>query len=357
MTSNLILTGFSGTGKSQVGRLIARTLGWAFIDTDEEIARLAGKPIAEIFQEDGEARFREMEREVVARACATSRTVVSTGGGAIVDAASHRAMARSGIILCLEATPETIGQRLQQHQGADEAQPLRPLLQGPEPLVRIRELKAQRQPYYAQAQCTVHTDDLTPEEVAREALRSWRERASLSLQESSQDGDALPFIVQTSSATYPVYVGWGLLDGIGPYLSRLGIGGPVYLVTDENVLVPHGQQAQRSLQDAGIESHCFTVPPGETSKSLKTAEALYSWLAENRCERGNAIIALGGGMVGDLAGFVAATFLRGVSVVQVPTSLVAMVDAAVGGKTAVNQPVGKNLVVAFHQTRDRKSFV
>ncbi|MBF8267446.1 MAG: aroB [Dehalococcoidia bacterium] len=331
--------------------MIAQLLGWDFIDTDEEIARRAGKPIADIFAQDGEAHFRQLERHVVAQACAASHTVVSTGGGAIVDTANYRAMASSGFILCLEATPETIAKRLQKPDGEGETQALRPLLTGPEPLERIWELKAQRQPHYARAQGAIPTDDLTPQEVAREALRSWQVRAFLA-QEGSSAGERAPaFVVQTPSATYPVYVGWGLLDEIGTYLRRVGIGGPVYIVTDENVLAPYGQQVQRALGGAGIEAHCFTVPSGETSKSLKTAETIFSWLAERRCERGHAIIALGGGVVGDLAGFVAATFLRGLSLVQVPTSLAAMVDASIGGKTAVNLPVGKNLVGAFHQPR------
>ena len=350
-TQNLILTGFSGTGKSLVGQLIARHLGWDFIDTDEEIARRAGKPIADIFSREGEGHFREMERQVVAQACAAARTVVSTGGGTIVDADNQRVMAGSGVIICLEATPETICERLQHHDAAEDTEELRPLLAGPDLLKHVRELKAQRQPYYALAHCSIHTDGLTPQEVAHEALGSRQARALLARDESQTGSSAPSFVVKTQSATYPVYVGWGLLDDIGARLLELGINGPAYLITDGDVMAPHGQKVQRALQNAGIETHCFVVPSGETSKSLGTAETIYSWLAERRCERGHTIIALGGGVVGDLAGFVAATFLRGLSLVQVPTSLAAMVDASIGGKTAVNLPAGKNLVGAFHQPR------
>ena len=113
MAHNLILTGFSGAGKSEVGRLIARAAGLDFIDTDEEIVREAGKPIADIFEQDGESHFRRLERQAVARACSASYKVISTGGGAIVDPDNYRAMAASGVVVCLDATPETIHGRLE----------------------------------------------------------------------------------------------------------------------------------------------------------------------------------------------------------------------------------------------------
>ena len=155
--------------------------------------------------------------------------------------------------------------------------------------------------------------------------------------------------VTHSSGSYPVLVGWGLLDGLGQRLMDLGIDGPVYIVSDDRVFPEYGRQAQRSLQRSHIEAHCFIIPAGEQSKSLQLAEAIYQWLAGRRAERGHAVIAVGGGVVGDLAGFVAATFLRGMPFIQVPTSMAAMVDASIGGKVAVNLEQGKNLVGAFYQ--------
>ncbi len=143
--------------------------------------------------------------------------------------------------------------------------------------------------------------------------------------------------------------GWGLLEELGDRLLELGIKSPAYIITDSNVMRPHGRSVQRALQQRGIAAHCFIIPAGETSKSHRLAQAIYEWLVGLRAERGQAIIAVGGGVVGDLAGFVAATFLRGVPFVQVPTSMAAMVDAAIGGKVAINLPQGKNLVGAFYQ--------
>ena len=165
------------------------------------------------------------------------------------------------------------------------------------------------------------------------------------------DDSNLVAVVEHSTGSYPILVGRGLLDGLGERVVGLGIPSPIYIISDENVFPLHGRRAQASLEASNIAAHSFVIPPGEGSKTLEMAEAIYKWLAERRAERGQAIIALGGGVVGDLAGFVAATFLRGMSLVQAPTSLAAMVDASIGGKVAVNLPHGKNLVGSFYQPR------
>jgi len=159
----------------------------------------------------------------------------------------------------------------------------------------------------------------------------------------------LAAVVHHAGGSYAVMAGWGLLEELGDRLLELGIKSPAYIITDSNVMRPHGRSVQRALQQRGIAAHCFIIPAGETSKSHRLAQAIYEWLVGLRAERGQAIIAVGGGVVGDLAGFVAATFLRGVPFVQVPTSMAAMVDAAIGGKVAINLPQGKNLVGAFYQ--------
>ena len=161
----------------------------------------------------------------------------------------------------------------------------------------------------------------------------------------------LAAVVTHSRGSYPILVGWGLLEELGDRLISQGIAGKVYIISDDRVFPVYGRQAQRSLQRVGITAHSFIIPSGEQSKSLELAEAIYKWLAEMHAERSHAVIAVGGGVVGDLAGFVAATFLRGMPFVQVPTSLAAMADASIGGKVAVNLSEGKNLVGAFYQPR------
>ena len=157
--------------------------------------------------------------------------------------------------------------------------------------------------------------------------------------------------VHHSGGSYPIVVGSGILEDLGLRLLEMDIKSPAYIITDNNVMNPYGRRVQLALQKAGIAAHCFIIPAGESSKSFQLAQGIYDWLAGLRAERGQAIIAVGGGVVGDLAGFVAATFLRGVPFVQVPTSMAAMVDASIGGKVAVNLPQAKNMVGAFYQPK------
>src|SRR3990170_5120611 len=174
----IVLTGFSGTGKSAVAALVAERLGWELVDTDSLVEQAAGRPIADIFAREGETRFRELEAEAVRQACARERAVVSAGGGATLRPDSRRLLADGGFVVCLEARPETVLQRLRE---GVEGELDRPLLAGADPLSRIRELKAARQPVYALADHTVHTDGLTPEDVAAEVVRAWEERSPAAL--------------------------------------------------------------------------------------------------------------------------------------------------------------------------------
>jgi shikimate kinase/3-dehydroquinate synthase len=348
--SRIFLIGFSATGKSRIGKGIAGELGWHVVDTDEEIATLAGKSVAEIFAQDGELRFREMEEQVLAGASKKKDVVIACGGGVVISPGNRQLMKESGFVVRLEASPETIHQRLMQDAGRSGS--IRPLLAAPNPLERIRDLKESREHYYGIADWTVHTDHLTLEEAQQEVLRGWYywNRAHPELGAPGSSGDRAAHVV-TATSHYPIHVGWGLLHHLGEAMARAGLSGKAYLISDETVFAIHGDTAMQSLREAGIRTDKLVVTPGEGTKTLDTAARIYDWLIENRAERSDTVVALGGGVVGDLAGYTAATFLRGLPLVQVPTSLVAMVDACVGGKTAVNHARGKNLIGAFHQPR------
>ncbi len=348
--SRIFLIGFFAAGKSIIGKRIARQLDWDAVDTDEDIARLAGKSVAEIFGQEGEARFREMEEQVLAKACMKPMVVIACGGGAVTVPGNRRLMKDSGFVVRLEASPEMIHRRLAKDAGS--AGSIRPLLAAPDPLQSIRHLKESREQFYAIADWTVHTDHLTPEEVEQEVLRGWYywSRARLGGGAPESTGDGVAHVV-TATSHYPIHVGWGVLPDLGERMTRAGLSGTVYLISDETVWAIYGDGAMQSLRKAGMRTEKFVVSPGEATKTLETCAAIYDWLIGNRAERSDTIVALGGGMVGDLAGYAAATFLRGLPVVQVPTSLIAMVDASIGGKTAVNHPSGKNLIGAFHQPR------
>ncbi len=347
--ANIILTGFSYTGKSRVSQILARRLGWELVDTDDEIVRLAGKPITDIFAQDGEEHFRKLERQALIDVCRRSRIVISTGGGIIMAAENRQIMKESGVVVCLEAEPETIYKRLMIDSKKSGEKVVRPLLAVDDPLERITSLKESRQSNYAKSDWTVHTDSLTPEEVAGEVIRGWSfvNRMVPGLAADSQTA----CMVNTATESYPILVDWGILESLGQKMKDAGLSGYAYIISDDNVFPLYGERVENSLELAGFTVDSLVVPHGERSKSLAVAMRIYDFLVLHRAERSHIIVALGGGMVGDLAGFVAATFLRGMPLVQVPTSLVGMVDSSIGGKVAINHPEGKNLIGSFHQPR------
>ncbi|RME48437.1 MAG: 3-dehydroquinate synthase [Chloroflexi bacterium] len=154
---------------------------------------------------------------------------------------------------------------------------------------------------------------------------------------------------RTPGGSYNVVLGEGVLDSLGRLMAERGLSGKAAIIADDTVAGLYAEQVAQSLREAGFAPAVLTFPAGEAHKNLDTVRRLYDALVEARLERGNAVVALGGGVVGDTAGFVAATFLRGVPLVQVPTTLLAMVDSSVGGKVGVDLPQGKNLVGAFKQ--------
>ena len=350
MRENIFITGFSGSGKTATGREVARRLGWRFVDTDDEIASAAGKSIEDIFAHDGEPAFRDLEHRCLSSACEGEKQVVSAGGGMMVDQRNRELMQRSGVVVGLEATPETIHRRLADESAEPGERVARPMLGQDGELERIRSLKSERQSSYALGQWTVHTDRLSSEQVAEEVIRGFRIVSTQSAEEGNQTDTDLAATVRTPGGDYPVWVGWGILGELGVHVRRVLDPGTAYIIADEGSH-SHGRHAQLSMESAGVPAHLFVAPQGEVHKNLQTVRHMYDWLVGQRAERGHLIVAVGGGVIGDMAGFVASTYLRGMPFAQVPTTLLSVVDASIGGKVGVDLPEGKNLVGAFYQPR------
>lgn len=330
---NIILTGFMGTGKTAVGRAVAERLGRFFIDMDVIIEQRAGKPISAIFAEDGEAAFRQMEAELCRELAEERNLVIATGGGALVPAANRDLLAASGVLICLTATPDQILRRL---QGASD----RPLLAGPNRRQRIAALMHERATAYAAIPLQIDTSDLSIEEVADRVIRLARQ----------QGPGPTRIPVHLPLDSYDILIGEGLLIETGQLMVKAGLRpGCCAVVTQPQIAAAHAATLRQGLEEAGFQPTIIEIPAGEAYKTLSTVAGLYERFLEARLDRCSPVIALGGGVVGDIAGFAAATYLRGVPFVQVPTSLLAMVDASVGGKTGVDLPQGKNLVGAFKQ--------
>ena len=362
--ATIVITGPPGTGKSAAGRAVAERQGSAFVDLDEAIAAAAGRSIAEIFAHEGETGFRTREREAV-RALALAHEmpcVIATGGGTCLDTDNRADLTALGPIVCLTAPAAAIAERL----GADRARP-RPLLGGSRPTVAaVEALLATRQPLYDSFPLQVDTTgrriadiaagilDLVAPDSPPGASASPRPRSGRGVAERSEAGvRAIPVRASVESLPrgprpgYGVLVGPGLLDHLGLHLTARGITGRAVIVTDTNVGPLYAGQACDSLKAAGIDAATVELPAGESSKTMETVARLYDAFLAHRLDRDGTVIALGGGVVGDTSGFAAATYLRGVTLAMVPTSLLAMVDAAIGGKTGVNLPAGKNLAGAY----------
>jgi 3-dehydroquinate synthase len=358
----ITLTGVFGVGKTAVAKLVAQQLGWDAVDADDVLVRIAGKEIDALFAEDGEATFRQREYEAFRHLESRQKIVVAAGGGAPVFEPTRRSFAEHGLVVCLRATPETVVARMAAKQ---QGRP-RPMLDGEDPLARAQRLIDQRAAVYALADFTVETDALTPEEVAAEVVRFYREHGEAAFNRPGRvdqlsrtptilppilDAPSATTIIRTASGEYPAYVAWGALEQLGDITKRTTGARRAFLISDEAVLAQWGETAASSLREAGLEVASHAIPPGDASKSLDTAASVYDWLASHRAERRDVIVALGGGMVGDFSGFVAGTYLRGMPFVQAPTSLLAVVDASIGGKTAVNHAGAKNIVGLFYQPK------
>src|ERR671935_1042315 len=288
---HLALIGFMGAGKTALGREVAPRIGRRLVDVDAEVS----DDIPGFFREHGEAAFREREQEVTVSALASEPpAVLSLGGGAVTSQAVREALREWAVTVLVDVDPDTAWERV---RGGD-----RPLAQDEGDFRRLYEERASLYREVADA-------------VARDAH------------------DAV-------LAAAGVHVETGALERLGSLVPREG---PVALVTDARVAGIHGVTAQVALGTRLVSTH--EVPAGEEAKTVATAERLWR---ELRLERGGTVVALGGGCTTDAAGFVAATYLRGIPWVALPTTLVGQVDAAIGGKTALNLPEGKNLVGAFH---------
>lgn len=332
--NHLFLTGFMGAGKSAVGKRLAARLGLPFVDLDREIERREGMPIPEIFRTRHEAGFRDAEHATLEALVERGPAVVATGGGAVLRHDNQALLRRHGRVVYLSVTPEEAMARLGDTKD-------RPLLAGGG-IETARSILAARLPVYAAtADVVVATDGLTPDQVVDSVLRVLAAPA---------DHEVI-HVHEPGGSGYDVLVGAGLLGRVGELIAERLSAPMCALVSDETVWALLGSRVQESLEAAGIRSTPFVVPAGEESKSWEQAGLLLRAFSEAGLDRTSAVVGLGGGVIGDLAGFCAASYMRGITLVHVPTTLLAQVDSAIGGKTGVDLPSGKNLVGAFWPPR------
>ena len=330
---SIVLVGLMGAGKTSIGRRLAARLGLPFRDADAEIELAAGCSIPELFARYGEPAFRDGERRVIRRLLSGDPMVLAFGGGAFMDAATRAITREEAVSVWLRCPLPTLVRRVASRDN-------RPLLANGDREETLRRLMEQRYPVYAEADLIVDCGDESADHTTvqvLDALVAWRPPRRLSV--------VLP------STTYDVVIGDGLLARAGALLAPRLPQKRAVIVTDDVVAPLHLDTLRRGLEETAFTTSSIVVRSGEATKNLETYLGVVDELLDARVERRTAIIALGGGVVGDLAGFAAATTLRGLPFVQIPTTLLSQVDSSVGGKTGVNTKRGKNLVGAFYQPR------
>jgi shikimate kinase / 3-dehydroquinate synthase len=330
----IVLVGFMGAGKTTVGRLLADALGTGFVDADDEIERRAGVTVADVFSTRGEEAFRSLEGEVIAELLSRRPGVIALGGGALglPDTRRRLELAESATVVYLGVDHEAALARVGEDSG-------RPMLR----LADARTLHTGRLRTYEQvAAVSIDTTYRKPDEVVS-AIVDW-------LHAPAHDVRARRVEVRVEPRPYAVIAGAGAATRIASLVPDLSLAERAFVITHPELL-SIGEMVAESFRSAGLRTAVLDIPPGESSKSLDTAGLLYDRLGKEAAHRNDLVVGVGGGVVTDVAGFVASTFNRGMPLVHVPTTLLGQVDAAIGGKTGINLEHGKNLVGTFYQPR------
>lgn len=336
---DVVLVGLPGSGKSVIGKRLAHRHAATFIDLDERIESATGRSIPEIFADDGEAAFRTLERTAIADLGPADpamdvRRVIATGGGAVLDPRNRWALYRGRTTVWLGGRPEVLAQRLRRSPN------VRPLVSGRDPIGTIRDLAARRERFYAAAQ--IHQSGVAEVPGVVDAIEARLGPAAAAMANGTT-------LVRATTPIGRIVIGEGILvDALTTQLQALGARRAIVL-TEPGAWGAVGDGVAAGLRDRGWELERVMLPQGEVAKRLAVVETVASELVRIRAERTEPLVAIGGGALGDVTGFVAATYLRGVPYVQVPTTLVAQIDSSIGGKTGVDLAEGKNLVGAFHQ--------
>jgi shikimate kinase/3-dehydroquinate synthase len=335
---DVVIVGLPGSGKSVVGRRLAHRTSATFVDIDAGIERASGTTIARLFEREGEPAFRALERAAIEAlgppdGAPEVRRVISTGGGAVVDPRNRWRLYRGRLAIWLDARPEVLAQRLR------HSRTVRPLVTRGDPVGTVRSLARERERFYAAA---IRVSGVAEVGSVLDGVAN----AIAVAREKPRAGTTL---LRAETQIGTLTIGESIAAGVvGAALDRLGAPRAI-LVSEPGAWSASGASLADELRAQGHAVVTVMLPQGEAAKRLSVVEEAARELARLRVERSEPLVAIGGGALGDAAGFLAATYLRGVPLIHVPTTLVAQIDSSIGGKTAVDLPEGKNLVGAFHQ--------
>lgn len=325
----IFLSGPMGSGKSTVARAVAARSGLLAWDLDSAIEQRAGKSVAGLFAERGEAGFRALERDVLQGLLRShSSGVFALGGGTVTDRELRRQLLREGVLVTLRADVDELARRVGSGHG-------RPLLSGQDVAQRLRGLVEARREAYAECHVILDSASSSIEALAESVLRA---------------AEDPPLIVPLGERSYRVEVGAGVRARLPLRVAEVVAPGARVVVVTDDVVGPLWSEAQAAaLRARALQVSVVTLSAGEQHKTLRSAEQIWEAALHAGIDRGSVVVGIGGGVVGDLSGFAASTLLRGIPVGHVPTTLLAMVDSAIGGKTGFDTSHGKNLIGTFHQ--------
>ena len=356
MQPNIFLVGLMGSGKTTVGKLLAKRLGLRFVDSDQEIEAKTGATVSWIFEIEGEDSFRQREMEMIDELTAQKGVLLATGGGSILKPENRKHMKSRGIVIFLRASVSNILKRTQYDK-------TRPLLQTPDKRAKLEALSRQRDPMYREV-ADIIVDTGRPnvhaivQSIAKQ-LRGFQKKGvtdrlgkkpanGQNKGKSMQEQKKQRLKVELGERSYPIEIGAGLLKDIG-LLKKSIKGKKIAIITNDVVAPLYLDRLTDSLKKAGKEVISLVLPDGEKEKNWESLMKIFDFLMTSKCDRKTTLAALGGGVIGDMTGYAAASFMRGVPFVQVPTTLLSEVDSSVGGKTGINHPLGKNMIGAFYQ--------
>ena len=339
------IAGFMGTGKSSVGRELAELTGLELVDTDAEIERTAGKSIADIFAQDGEDRFRELESQLCQTLAEREGIVIACGGGMVLDPHNLATLNRIGPIVLLTASSEALADRL----AGDTSRPLLGDVASDTTALRERidDLLAKRADAYNGIPLKFDTTARIPAETAA-SIAAMIDFTSDSVRITPAGGDDAESMPLGRYGASELHIGRGVLSSLGRRLREHRLG-KAFLLMPPNLIDLYFDQVRVSLDEHEFEYELIEIVDGDEAKHIQQTKTLIDAIIDNGAKRDATIVPIGGGVTGDIGGFVASLYMRGVPLVQVPTTLLAQVDSAIGGKVGVNHEQAKNLIGAFYQ--------
>tara|TARA_B110000116_G_scaffold141361_1_gene122523 strand:+ start:2424 stop:4064 length:1641 start_codon:yes stop_codon:yes gene_type:complete len=347
MKKIIYIIGFSGTGKSASSQLASEALNWEYYDMDKIIENEEKRTISEMFETDGENWFREREAKLLSNLSKKTMCIISTGGGVPVSESNMKLMMQTGYVICLDASIEVIMKRLTQEniEGIQESS-IRPKISDLSK-EKITDFKLKRSEFYSKAHFTINTNYMSVEEVSNNIVYAVEKYTdSLNINHLNQF-DTFCTTVKSKNNLYGVFVGVDIYNILPEVMKNILLKDKIFLLADEGSK-KYMRQIQKIFESSNIATTTLLIEEGEKSKSLSTASKIYEWLSSQHADRGDVLIGIGGGVVGDITGFVASSYMRGIKFILIPTTLLAMSDSSIGGKTAVDINNIKNLTGSFY---------